>query len=133
MQLLFDSDYQELKERGLTYAEDERLRCIVFRDFELPESVYVQSACDVLVVIPQNYNQAGNDMFWTFPRLDRANGEPIPRATGPECDPRTFEGKVFCRWSRHWLSGNVIWRPGKDNIVTIINRITWAFNHPEAA
>jgi len=131
MPLLFDSDYQELKARGLTYAEDESLRCLVLRDFELPETVYAQSTCDVLVVIPPNYNQAGNDMFWTFPKLERANGLQIPAATGPECDTRIFEGRVFCRWSRHWNSGSAVWQPGKDDIVTIINRLTWAFNHPE--
>ncbi len=131
MPLLFESDYEELRARGLTFVEDESLHRLVLRSFELPEFVYTQTACDVLVEIPPNYNQGGNDMFWTFPKLERADGRPIPNTGDASCDPRTFEDKLFFRWSRHWHSGSAVWQPGKDNIVTIVNRLTWAFNHPD--
>ncbi len=132
MPLLLDSDYVELEERGISFVEDEPRRLLILKDFELPQSVYRQERCDVLIVVPANYNQTGNDMLWTFPMLEMASGAPIPATCGPESDSRAFDNKVFCRWSRHWHSGAGVWKPGVDNVTTILNRITWAFNHPSA-
>lgn len=131
MQLLLDQDYVELKERGITTVEDEAKRYLVFPGYELPREIYVQPSCDVLVVVPANYNQDGNDMLWTYPRLVRKSGAPIPNTDEPGSNSVTFQGKVFCRWSRHWNGGPSMWKPGKDSIVTIVRRIIWAFEHPD--
>lgn len=131
MPLLLDSDYAELQERGISFAEDETRRFLILKNFELPESTYRQEVCDVLIVIPANYNQAGNDMFWTHPQLDRLGGASIPAADGPGANGQEYEGRIFCRWSRHWQSGAGMWKPGLDNVTTILNRITWALNHPD--
>lgn len=133
MPLLLDTDYAALKERGLSYVEDEVHRFLVLRNFPLPETLYHEKACDVLVVIPQNYNQAGIDMFWTHPHLTRLDGKAIPKMNkSGGGDNRTFDGKEFCRWSRHWRHPSVQWRAGKDNADTILARIVWALNNPNA-
>lgn len=133
MPLLLDTDYEELKARGLKIIEDEPNRFLVLPEYVLPDGLYRQKAGDILVVIPTNYNQGGNDMFWTYPRLVRADGKPIPATNDPGGgDNRAFAGKEFCRWSRHWQSGPSVWKPGKDNIVTILRRLAWALGNPDA-
>jgi hypothetical protein len=133
MSLLFDEDYSNLNDRGLTYDESEQQRFFIFTQFQLPLNLYTISSCDVLVVIPANYNQDGNDMFWTNPRLIRTDGKPIPATMDPGGgDSRIWNDREFCRWSRHWPAGNGVWRPGKDNIISIYRRIEWALWHPDA-
>lgn len=132
MTLLLDDDYTALDERNIKYIEDGRQRFLVIYDYPLPEGLYVQKRCDVLVIIPENYNQSGNDMFWTFPRLVRADGKNIPQTHNPGANVNNlFDGKEFCRWSRHWNNPPSIWRPGKDNVLTILRRIEWAFRNPD--
>lgn len=132
MPLLFDDDYEQLRERGITYEESEPQRFFIFTHLTLPEGLYTVATCDVLVVIPPNYNQDGNDMFWTFPRLYRADGKLIPAVLDPAGgDNRILNGKEYCRWSRHWQSGPGLWRPGRDDIISIYRRIVWALQKPD--
>jgi hypothetical protein len=133
MALLFDSDYSSLLERGVTYEEGQAQRFFVFTEYVLPGGLYTVAKSDILVVIPPNYNQAGNDMFWTFPRLYRADGKPIPNVLDPGGgDNRIWNGREFCRWSRHWPDpGSSSWRAGKDDIISIYRRVDWALRHPE--
>jgi hypothetical protein len=132
MTLLLDTDYEELKACGLEYIEDEPNRFLILTNYQLADGLYQQKSGDILVVVPQRYNQDGNDMFWTYPRLVRADRKQIP-ATNDHGggDNRAFNGKEFCRWSRHWQSGSSVWKPGKDNIVTILRRIAWALGNPD--
>jgi hypothetical protein len=135
MALLFDEDYIALQERGFSYVEDEQQRFFIFKDYPLPGGLYTVDTCDVLVVIPTNYNQDGNDMFWTNPRLHRSDGKTIPNTQNigeVYNDNRNFQGIEYCRWSRHWLHGTPsMWRPGRDNIISIQRRIEWAFRNPD--
>lgn len=133
MPLLFDEDYSKLNDHCYAYEEGEQQRFFIFTQFQLPLNLYTAANCDVLVVIPANYNQDGNDMFWTFPRLSRADGKQIPTTLDPGGgDNRIWNNREFCRWSRHWPAGNGVWRPGKDNIISIYRRIVWALQHPDA-
>lgn len=133
MPLLLNSDYAELAEHGLDYVEDEEQRFLVLQNYPLPDELYHEKICDVLVIIPQNYNQGGIDMLWTHPHLTRIDGKPIPNMNHPSGgDNRTYGDREFCRWSRHWNNAPVIWRPGKDNVVTILRRIVWALGNPDA-
>lgn len=133
MPLLLDDDYEKLRERGITYEESEPHRFFVFTQHTLPAGTYTVAACDVLIVIPPNYNQDGNDMFWTFPRLHRTDGKPIPAVMDPAGgDNRILNGKEYCRWSRHWSSGPGVWRPGRDDVISIYRRIDWALKKPDA-
>lgn len=133
MPLLFEDDYAKLKKWGLTYEETEPQRFFIFSQYRLPERFYNVEVADILIVIPPNYNQAGNDMFWTFPRLHRADGKPIPTVLDPGGgDNRMWKGKEFCRWSRHWDPSKLgVWRPGKDDIISIYRRVDWALQHPD--
>jgi hypothetical protein len=133
MALLFEEDYLKLQNRGLSYEEAEQQRFFIFTKYRLPDGLYTIVTADVLVVIPPNYNQAGNDMFWTFPRLYRADGKLIAAVLDPGGgDNRVWDGREFCRWSRHWdPSGKSAWRPGKDDIISIHRRIEWSLQNPD--
>ncbi len=129
--LLLDDDYGALNERNIEYIEDEGERFIILLNYPLPQKLYGQEKCEVLLIIPKNYNQDGNDMFWTFPRLVRADGKPIPQTHDPGANVnKTYDGREFCRWSRHWNKPPSTWKPGKDNFLTILRRIEWAFGNP---
>lgn len=133
MPLLLDSDYERLREAGISFQEDETNRFLVFLGVPLDDPKYNVAECDVLVVIPPNYPQAGNDMFWTFPSLSLGDGRPIPQVLGPGGgDNRVCDGREFCRWSRHWQpSSSGAWRPGIDDVISIHRRVTWALSHPD--
>lgn len=133
MALLLDTDYAALEERGLSYLEDESNRYLVLPDYPLSNGLYHEKSCEILVIIPQNYNQGGIDMLWTHPHLTRLDGKPIPKMNKPgDGDNKIFDGKEFCRWSRHWNSGSAVWQPGKDDVITILHRVTWALENPDA-
>lgn len=133
MPILLDSDYESLCGAGFAFEEDVAQRFFVFLGIMPQGCRYTVPTCDVLVVIPPNYPQAGNDMFWTYPRLQRADGRPIPATMDPGGgDSRVWKGREFCRWSRHWdPSSPGGWRPGKDDIMSIYRRIEWALKHPD--
>jgi len=137
MALLFDEDYEILKDAGLTVKEDEALRFLIFRDFPLPDGIYTangqpQTTVNVLYIIPPDYNTSGGDMFWVHPQLARADGNAIAAVNGAGQDSRIHAGVEYTRWSRHWNRPGVRWKPKIDNIQTIIDRITWAFTYPDA-
>jgi hypothetical protein len=136
MALLFEEDYQILKESCLEYDEDEAQRFLVIKNFPLASGLYLNGGTsldqvEVLWVVPANYNTSGGDMFWVHPPLVRADGKAIPNAAGfggPE--PRRFKGKEYCRWSRHWTPES--WKPKTDNIQKVLDRIDWALRKPDA-
>jgi len=134
MQLLFDEDYEKLKIDGVTFKEIPEHRFFIFTNYPLPEGLYTVATCDVLVVIPSNYNQAGNDMLWTNPRLKRSDGQAIPRSEEPGSRHNQRAEEVeYCRWSRHWSKESPgAWRPGYDDIMSIKRRIDWALKYPDA-
>lgn len=132
MGLLLDVDYEKLGEQGVLFAEFEPERMVVFGSLELPPDLYQVSCCDALVIIPPSYNQSGNDMFWTFPRLLRRDGRGIPNTSNPGAQENYHQtGREFCRWSRHWPEGGPsAWRSGRDDVASILRRIEWALRNP---
>jgi hypothetical protein len=134
MSLLLETDYAKLSARNVQFEESAANRFVVFNKYVLPVGLYTVPTCDVLVVIPPNYNQDGNDMLWTHPHLQRANGAAIPQTLPPGgSDNRNWNGREFCRWSRHWPAGTQrAWRPGHDDINSIYRRIEWALKNPDA-
>lgn len=137
MALLLDSDYDVLKDSGLKWEEDELNRYLILKNFPLQDGLYVYaekslSEVEVLIVIPSNYNTSGNDMFWTYPPILRADGKTIPAAfVFGQGDARYFAGKEYCRWSRHYNPNS--WSPKVDNIKKIIDRVQWALSNPDAS
>jgi hypothetical protein len=136
MPLLFDSDYKILADCGLQYEEDEANRFLILKNFPLKDGLYSFNGVglidvDVLIVIPPNYNTAGNDMLWVSPELKRTDGKAIPAAFGVgKGAAKHYQGKEFCRWSRHFPPNS--WRPKVDNIQKIIDRVQWALSNPDA-
>lgn len=134
MALLTEEDYSDLERMELKFKEDETKRLLVFLDFQLAPGLYQVDRCNVLVIIPPTYPAAGNDMLWTYPRLQRTDGRVIPGTIDlsnqeSQRDVRIFEEKVYERWSRHWNKGNQLWRPAKDNVTTIVNRLTYVLKN----
>jgi len=134
MGLLLDDDYAKLSDRGITYEEAEQQRFFIFTNHALPAEFYTVAQCDVLVIIPPNYNQAGNDMFWCAPSFARTDGLVIPQVMLPGGgDNRVWNGREFCRWSRHWNPPKPgVWRPGRDDIISIYRRVERALRNPDA-
>ena len=135
MALLFDEDYEVLKEAGFECEEDETNRFLVIKNFPLQAGMYVSGdvpvqGVSVLNVIPPNYNTAGCDMVWVNPPLARADGKLIPAINGPNQDSRKFKDVEYLRWSRHWNKRP--WKPKVDKVRTILDRLEWAFKNPDA-
>lgn len=130
---LLDEDYTHLSEQGFTWEEDAQRRFLVLKNYVLPAGVYKQERADVLVQIPANYNQDGIDMLWLSPRLDRTDGKEVPAqmpyGNGNNLHHNSIE---FCRWSRHWNQPATVWRAGVDKVQTILRRVAWALEHPDA-
>ena len=131
MNLLTSNDYDCLNKMGLQSIEVPDQHFLILKDYELPEGIYNVNKCNILVIIPNNYPDAGNDMFWVHPELYRSDGKQIPAAFkfGGN-DARHHDNKEYCRWSRHW-DNNQRWNPSEDGISTIINRLTWCLNNPD--
>lgn len=131
--MLLEEDYEYLHDIRQSVLEDEARRFVVFKDFPLPAGVYESNgqpinAVDVLIELPSVYNNSGPDMFWTYPYLTLKGGVQIKNAQ-PGADVRNHDGRVFERWSRHW--GRAGWRARIDSISTVVDRINWAFEHPD--
>lgn len=131
--LLMDEDHDKMRERGVVWEEDVPKRYLVLKKFPLPPGLYRQEVADVLVQIPANYNQDGIDMLWLCPRLERADGKQVPEQMAYGSGNNLHHaGAEFCRWSRHWNAGYNRWRAGEDDVLTILRRVTWALEHPDA-
>ena len=136
MALLFDEDYNILMESGLEWEEDEGKRFLIIKNYPVFSNFYVHNDAtigqiEVLCVIPPDYNSSGGDMFWVNPALARSDGKAIPNAAyfGGD-DPRYYQDKEYCRWSRHFTADS--WKPKVDNIQKILGRIEWALKNPNA-
>lgn len=136
MALLNGEDYQILQEASLEFEEDTAQRFLIMKNFPLSAGLYSHNGqaldqAEVLWIVPSDYNTSGGDMFWVHPALVRTDGKVIPSASvsgGP--DPRHYNGKEYCRWSRHWKPTS--WKPKVDNIQKVLDRIEWAFKKPDA-
>lgn len=137
MSLITQSDQARLLEIGMPFLEVEEgtNRFLILTQYPLKNGMYQVDQCEVLIVIPANYPQAGNDMFWVYPQLKRLDGKPIPGTSVPQNeqqgDPRFWNGKRYDRWSRHWPNPPHAWRPGKDDIDAILNRLSWCLENPD--
>ena len=136
MPLLFDDDYKILKEAGLEYEEVEAKRFLLIKNFPLSPELFSYEnqflkQVEVLWIVPPDYNTSGGDMFWVHPALKRTDGKTIPATFGfGGGDPRKYNGKEYCRWSRHWKPS--AWTPKVDNIQKVLDRIEWALTNTDA-
>lgn len=135
MALLIDEDYHILKEAGLEFEEDQAQRFLIIKNFPLSSGLYshngqILDRVEVLWIVPPDYNTSGGDMFWVHPALARTDEKAIPSASAfGGGDPRQYNGKEYCRWSRHWQPTS--WKPKIDNIQKVLARIEWALKKPD--
>ncbi len=83
-------------------------RWLVIRAYPLPVG-YTVTATDIAIEVPVSYPGAQLDMFYCYPRLALANGQPIPQVQHIE----PVMGIGFQRWSRHRQ-----WDSARDNATT---------------
>ena len=84
---------------------------LIIHSCELPNGFNVDSA-DISFMIPNQYPAAALDMFYFYPELKRADGQPIGATSY-----QILEGKTYQRWSRH-RTGENKWDPETDSIVS---------------
>ena len=133
MALLLEEDYVRLDEIEFIFEEDDANQYLIFHNYGLPNGLYNVDTCSVLIVIPTNYNDAGIDCIWVSPHLSRKDGKGIPRASAQGAgENHHHKGQEYCRWSRHWNKGNNNWKAGISNIDTILRRLRWVFENPDA-
>ncbi|RJX18460.1 MAG: hypothetical protein C4575_10660 [Desulforudis sp.] len=136
MALLNEEDYKILQEAGLNHEEDQAQRFLILKNFPLSGGLYSHNGqilyqVEVLWIAPTDYNTSGGDMFWVHPALVRTDGKTIPNISVPGgADPRHYNSKEYCRWSRHWAPTS--WKPKIDNIQKVLDRIEWALKKPDA-
>lgn len=131
MPLLLEEDYARLDVQGVRWREIPERRFLIFEGFPLPARIYTADKASILVIIEARYPEAGHDMFWTAPRLVRADGAAIPQTadSGSSCNHKVGDVE-YHRWSRHWFEDMASrWVPGKSNVDTILQRITWALQN----
>ncbi|MCL9849488.1 E2/UBC family protein [Ralstonia solanacearum P673] len=130
MALLLGEDYERLAAQGLTWSEVSDCRFLILNDFPLPVGLYTVARANILVIIEARYPEAGHDMFWTAPQLVRSDGASIPNTENSgSTQNHTIDGVEYHRWSRHWSDDMASrWIPGKSNVGTIVQRITWALS-----
>lgn len=113
------SDNEYLNEKGIQFelVEDGGQRAIILKNCSLPPGRYDQENADVLVILPNGYNDVGPDMFHTLPwvKLMPENAYPSRADVAVQ-----FNGQNWQRWSRHAEGKD--WRPGVDGIQTVIQR-----------
>lgn len=114
--------------REFTFTEDDRLyldaqsfsweavqdgttRWILLQDFPIVAG-YNISVSTAAMEIPQSYPDTQIDMVYFHPHLVRLDGRPIPKLKD-----RSFDGKIWQRWSRHRTAANP-WRSDYDSIET---------------
>lgn len=132
MSFLPEEDQEFLGENGIEYQEltekmpdgNER-RGVLFPGFSFPGDLRAISggslakveACDLLIVIPDEYATTRLDSFYTIPKLKRSNGGDPQNASVDS----TLFGRTWQFWSRH-LDVND-WRVGIDGLRTFISYI----------
>lgn len=73
---------------------------------------YNTDVATIAIRISPGYPTSQLDMVYFYPKLQRADGQPVLALTDFPLD-----GKIFQQWSRHRTSLNA-WRPGVDNLST---------------
>ena len=116
-----DSEYLSQKEVSFEEIKEGGQNAIILKNIVLPENKYDQETTDVLVLLPNGYNDIGPDMFYTSPRIKLKDRNSYAKAADV---PHAFNGITWQRWSRH--AQNSDWRPGIDGIRTLVQRIKHA-------
>ena len=108
---LLEEDAKFLDEYGLPWeAVVDGSHWVLVHDFPAPKG-YNHDKVTAAIRIEAGYPDAGLDMVYFNPSLQRIDGQPI-NATNVT---QTIGGTDYQRWSRHRTAENP-WMPGEDNL-----------------
>jgi hypothetical protein len=111
---LLEEDERYLDEKGYDWevVTDGSNEFLMLKGVSLDAVTFDHSTADVLILIPGQYNTAPLDMWFLEPwvRL-RSGGNPAQADV-----PVQMLGRTWQRFSRHLP----IWRPGVDNLTTLL-------------
>lgn len=118
-------DQEYLKTKGLQYSEirDGNRNGLVILNYPLPEGKFNGNSTNLLILIPQGYNDTHPDMFFCKPNVTFAFGKGSPAQTDGVV---AFNNIQWQQWSRHLNTGND-WRPGIDGIESYLQKVNHAF------
>jgi hypothetical protein len=90
--------------------------CVVIPNLALPAG-FTTARADLLLRLSPGYPDIQPDMWWFHPKVQRADGQPIPATDIQE----PHLGKNWQRWSRHLNPGQ--WRSGVDSIESYLSLV----------
>ena len=117
-----DLEYLRTKEFNFQEVVDGHVKGLIIKDYRLPEKKYQVNKMDLLIRIPNGYNDAPPDMFFCSPHLKFSDTNGDPPATSGRVN---FNGILWQQWSRHSNTGND-WRPGIDGIKSHLQKVNKA-------
>lgn len=111
--VLLEEDQEFLDSLGLPWEAIKvgHVNWVLVQEYDIVEGYNISKAT-LGIRMDAGYPTAQLDMVYFYPKLTRADGQPIGGLTD-----FTLEGKVFQQWSRHRTAANP-WRPGLDNLST---------------
>ena len=115
--ILPTADRRYLSENGIKHeclVEGQR-KGLILREYPLPAG-YDSAAADVLIILPAAYPDSPPDMFHTIPWIKSLGQSRYPKNADNAVQ---FGNRSWQRWSRH----NNNWRPGIDNLRTMLRRV----------
>jgi hypothetical protein len=117
-------DREYLEAKGLQFLEqvDAGRFGLILKSYRLPVNKYQVSYTDLLIIIPQGYNDTHPDMFYCNPTLTLLPNNSQPAQTSGIL---SFDGLNWQQWSRHLNVGND-WRPGIDGIQSYLQKVNTA-------
>ncbi len=118
---MMDTEY--LNDKKYDYEEiiEGNVKSLIIRDYPLPQGKYNVDKVDLMIRIPNGYNDTRPDMFFCYPHL-KFNNNIEPQATNGRIN---CNGRVWQQWSRHSNVGND-WRPGIDGIKSHLTKVSAA-------
>lgn len=114
-----DLQYLESKNYRFSQKKDGNVKGLVIHGYPLPAGKYHVDAADILIQIPNGYNDTHPDMFFCSPHLKLQTTKSEPAATGGRLKFNEIEWQ---QWSRHSNVGND-WRPGIDGIKSHLRKV----------
>ena len=118
-------DQEYLKAKGLQYTEivDGNRNGLIINNFLLPAGKFNSATTQLLIIIPQGYNDSHPDMFFCYPKVTFSGTLNAPSQTEGVVP---FNSIQWQQWSRHLNTGND-WRPGIDGIESYLQKVNHAF------
>jgi hypothetical protein len=116
-----DRDFFESKSIAFQEVIEQNARGVIFSGFPVPAGLFANEngnlipckQAELLVVVPDGYNDTALDSFYVYPPLYLQNGTE-PLNTSGRFD---FDGKKWQFWSRHQHG---FWRSGIDSFETYL-------------